>query len=171
MKHSISLFAVSFAFTAACTPHERKAEAPAEPEKQEEVKAQEPEKKPEPAVPSITLTKSLEGAKVFFKSPADGAKVKSPVTLEFGIEGMTVTKAGDDAEGSGHHHLIIDADLPALDAPIPANDNYIHFGDGSTSTTRELAPGEHKIQLILGDHRHIPHDPPVYSEVITITVE
>lgn len=122
------------------------------------------------AAPAIPRTPSLEGAKVFFKSPADGATVKSPVKLEFGLEGMTVAKAGDPTPGTGHHHLIVDADLPPMDAPIPSNDNYIHFGDGSTSTELELPPGEHKLQLLLGDRNHIPHDPPVYSEVMTVTV-
>ncbi|MEO1481128.1 MAG: DUF4399 domain-containing protein [Myxococcota bacterium] len=146
-----------------------------EPEKGPEEKPEPPkveakaEEKPE--APKVERTPSLPGAQVFFKSPADGAKVKSPVKLEFGIEVMSVAKAGDSTEGTGHHHLIVDAGMPALDAPIPANDNYIHFGDGSTSKELELEPGEHTLQLLLGDHFHVPHEPPVSSEVITITVE
>ncbi|MEM7138665.1 MAG: DUF4399 domain-containing protein [Myxococcota bacterium] len=119
---------------------------------------------------ALPRTPSIEGAKVFFKGPADGASVKSPVKLDFGLEGMTVVKAGDNTPGTGHHHLIVDADLPPMGAPIPSNENYIHFGDGSTSTELELAPGEHKLQLLLGDYAHIPHDPPVYSDVLTINV-
>ncbi|MDX1507233.1 MAG: DUF4399 domain-containing protein [Woeseiaceae bacterium] len=114
---------------------------------------------------------SPEGARVFFITPVDGSTVSNPVRIEFGIEGMDVVPAGSDAPNSGHHHLIIDAGLPDLGLPIPANDNYIHFGDGSTSTERELAPGEHTLQLLLGDHLHVPHEPPVMSPVITITVE
>ncbi len=123
------------------------------------------------AAQTIARTPSPAGARVFFVSPADGATVTNPVTIEFGIEGMTVVRAGVDAEFSGHHHLIVDAGLPPLDAPIPASDNYIHFGDASTSTTLNLEPGEHTLQLILGDHLHFPHDPPVHSEVIRIKVE
>lgn len=157
------VFAFACAQPAAETAPEEKPEAPpAEPLKVEEKK--------EDTI-KVPRTPSLPGARVFFKSPADGAKVNSPVKLEFGIEVMKVAKAGDNTEGTGHHHLIIDAGMPDLNAPIPASDNYIHFGDGSTSKELELAPGEHKLQLLLGDHNHIPHEPPVSSQVITITVE
>ena len=113
---------------------------------------------------------SPDGARVFFITPADGDTVTSPVNVQFGIEGMTVVPAGDATRHSGHHHLIVNAELPALGMPIPASENYIHFGDGSTSTNLELPLGQHTLQLLLGDHLHIPHDPPVSSEVITISV-
>jgi len=125
----------------------------------------------EAAAVTIERTPSPEGARVYFITPTDGDTVTNPLTIEFGIEGMTVARAGVEEAASGHHHLIIDADLPPLDAPIPASDHYIHFGDASTSTTIELEPGEHTLQLILGDYRHVPHDPPVTSDVITVTVE
>lgn len=114
---------------------------------------------------------SPDDARVFFITPADGDTVTSPLTLEFGIEGMSVVPAGTDEPASGHHHLIINAGLPPLGQPIPANDNYRHFGDGSTTTTIELEPGSHTLQLLLGDHLHVPHDPPVASEQITVIVE
>lgn len=123
------------------------------------------------AAPTLPRTASPPGARVFFVAPADGDTVANPVRIEFGIEGMSVVPAGDDAAHSGHHHLIIDAQLPDPGLPVPANDHYIHFGDGSTATERTLEPGPHTLQLILGDHLHIPHDPPVVSDVITITVE
>lgn len=120
-----------------------------------------------------------EGARVFFVAPQDGATVSSPVTIEMGIEGMEIVPAGTEAVHSGHHHIFLNR-APfgqgefgdeELEVAIPADDNHIHFGDGSTSTALEIAPGEHTLQLVLGDHGHIPHDPPVVSEVITITVE
>lgn len=114
---------------------------------------------------------SADNARLFFVTPNDGDTVSNPITVEFGLEGMEVAKAGTDKPHSGHHHLIIDADLPELGMPIPASENYIHFGDGSTSTEITLEPGRHTLRLLLGDHMHIPHDPPVYSEEITITVE
>ena len=120
---------------------------------------------------AMPRTASPDGARVFFITPEDGATVSNPVRIEFGIDSMDVVPAGNDAPNSGHHHLIIDAELPDLGLPIPASDNYIHFGDGSTSTERDLEPGEHTLQLLLGDHLHVPHDPPVMSPVITITVE
>ena len=119
---------------------------------------------------TLERTPSAESATLYFVAPMDGDNVTSPVTVNFGLDGMAVVKAGVDEMHSGHHHLIVDAELPPLDMPIPATENYIHFGDASTSTTIELPPGEHTLQLLLGDHRHVPHDPPVLSEVITITV-
>ena len=126
-----------------------------------------------PAAEPVALPKTAapEGARVFFITPADGDTVPNPVRVEFGIEGMSVVAAGVNEQHSGHHHLIIDAGLPDLGMPIPADANYIHFGDGSTFTELTLAPGVHTLQLLLGDHLHIPHDPPVMSETITITVE
>ena len=90
---------------------------------------------------------------------------------EIGIEGMTVVRAGDMTPASGHHHLIVDSDLSDLGQPIPADAQHIHFGDASTTTVLELEPGEHTLQLLLGDHRHVPHEPPVMSERITVIIE
>lgn len=122
-------------------------------------------------IATLARTPSPDGARVFFITPADGDRVSNPVRIEFGIEGMSVTKAGDDQPNSGHHHLVIDADLPELAMPIPANANYVHFGDGRTLTEITLEPGQHSLRMLLGDHLHIPHDPPVVSDSITITVE
>jgi len=116
-------------------------------------------------------TPSPAGAKVFFIEPADGATVTSPVTVRFGIEGMEVAPAGTDKPNTGHHHVLVDVALEDYDVPIPADDAHRHFGKGQTETQLELAPGEHTLQLILGDQDHIPHDPVVESESITITVE
>jgi hypothetical protein len=125
----------------------------------------------EAAPAALPRTPSPEDAGVYFVSPADGDTVSNPVRIEFGITGMSVVPAGDMTEHSGHHHLIVDAELPDPGMPIPADDNHIHFGDGSSSTELTLEPGQHTLQLILGDHLHIPHDPPVTSDPITITVE
>ena len=116
-------------------------------------------------------TPAPENAEVYIISPADGETVTSPVTIKFGLRGMGVAPAGVNTPNTGHHHLIIDAGLPAMDAPIPASDNYRHFGGGQTETTVELSPGKHTLQLIMGDLMHVPHDPPVMSRKITITVK
>lgn len=118
-------------------------------------------------------TPAPEGAKVFFIDLVDGDKISSPLELRFGIEGMQVVPAGTEQEHSGHHHLLIDATLEgdALNEPIPSDENHVHFGKGQKEASVELSPGEHTLQLILGDHNHIPHNPPVVSEQITITVE
>lgn len=119
----------------------------------------------------LPKSESPDGAKVFFTAPENGAVLASPVKIEFGIEGMTVVPAGDNQPHSGHHHLLINTDLPNPDLPIPADASHIHFGDGSTSTEISLEPGEYTLQMLLGDYLHIPHDPPVVSQPITITVE
>lgn len=123
------------------------------------------------ATGTMPRTPSVEGTSVFFVSPRDGDIVTNPVILNFAVSGMQVVPAGDTTPMSGHHHVIIDAELPPMDLPIPADANHIHFGDGSSTTEVTLEPGEHTLQLIFADHLHIPHDPPVVSEPITITVE
>jgi len=148
---------------AACGQQESEPMATAEPAAEMAMPAAEPAAMPRTPAP--------EGARVFFITPADGATVSSPVTVEFGIEGMDVVKAGIDQPHSGHHHLLVDTDLPDLSMPIPADANHIHFGDASTSTALTLEPGQHTLQLLLGDYLHIPHDPPIMSDRITITVE
>ena len=122
-----------------------------------------------PAMPA--RSESPADATVFFVSPADGETVSNPVRVVFGVAGMAVVPAGTDAPHSGHHHLLIDTDVPDIGLPIPKDENHIHFGDGSTETEITLPAGEHKLQLLLGDHLHIPHDPPLMSDIITITVE
>lgn len=88
------------------------------------------------------------------------------------MDGMGVAPAGVEREGAGHHHLLVNADgLPDLDKPIPADDHHLHFGGGQSQAPIELVPGEHTLQLLVGDHLHIPHQPPIMSEKITITVE
>lgn len=123
------------------------------------------------AAQDLPRTPAPEGARVYFISPRDGETVTSPVTVRFGLSGMGVAPAGVQAEGTGHHHLLIDTDPPPANLPIPADEHHRHFGKGQTEATIELAPGTHSLQLLLGDHLHIPHDPPVMSERITITVE
>ena len=106
----------------------------------------------------------------YFISPGNGETLTSPVVVRFGLGGMGVAPAGVEKHGTGHHHLVVDADLPVSNLPIPKNDHYRHFGKGQTEVSLELAPGTHTLQLVLGDHLHMPHDPPVVSERITVTV-
>lgn len=119
----------------------------------------------------LPRTPAPAGAAVYFISPADGETVTGPVTVRFGLRGMGVAPAGTVAEGTGHHHLVVDAPLPAAGQPIPNDANHLHFGKGQTEATLTLAPGKHTLQLLVGDHSHVPHDPVVASEVITITVK
>ena len=114
---------------------------------------------------------ALADARAYIISPQDGATVTSPVTVRFGLSGMGIAPAGVAMSNTGHHHLLIDVDVPLLDQPVPADERHLHFGKGQTEATMTLAPGKHQLQLLLADHLHLPHEPPVVSEAITITVQ
>lgn len=119
------------------------------------------------------LTPAPEGARAYIVSPADGETLRSPVTVVFGLEGMGIAPAGADLPNTGHHHLLVNVD-PAdveMQYSLPADDNYRHFGGGQTQVTLDLPQGTHTLFLLLGDYGHVPHDPPIMSEVITINVE
>ncbi len=120
----------------------------------------------------VARTSAPTGAAVYIISPSHGEVVQSPVTIKFGLQGMGVAPAGVDKANTGHHHLLIDVvKTPSLDAPLPSDSHHKHYGGGQTETTILLSPGNHTLQLIMGDRNHIPHDPPIMSEPITITVE
>jgi hypothetical protein len=113
-----------------------------------------------------------DDAQVWIVSPKDQAQVSSPVTIVFGSSNLNIAPAGNNQPNSGHHHLLVDMEeLPALDMPLPASDQVIHFGKGQTETTIELSSGSHSLQLLLGNYAHVPHSRPVMSEKITIVVE
>ncbi len=110
-------------------------------------------------------------AQLYIISPSDGAIVESPVTVRFGLAGMGVAPAGVALPDTGHHHLLVDLDtLPPLDQPLPNNEHLLHFGGGQTETTLDLPPGKHRLQLILGDELHRPHQPPLISAPVMIEV-
>jgi hypothetical protein len=114
---------------------------------------------------------SAEGASIAFANLADGDVVPPGFTAKFTISGMGIAPAGSEIENTGHFHLLIDlAELPPLDQPLPATDQIVHFGKGQSETTLDLTEGRHRLQLLLADYAHVAHDPPVLSEVITITV-
>ncbi len=115
------------------------------------------------------LSPAPENARAYIISPADGETVPQRFTVKFGLQGMGIAPAGVQKPGTGHHHLLINGELPKLDEAMKSNVK--HFGKGQTETVLELPKGRHTLQLILGDHRHIPHNPPVVSEPITIYVE
>lgn len=126
--------------------------------------------------PALALAESPwpKDAEVYIISPADGATVSSPVRVVFGLSGMGVAPAGVERKNTGHHHLFIDMPPPSgedLIYNLPAEDNLRHFGGGQTEAMIELSPGTHTLQLVMGDANHVPHDPPLVSKVITITVK
>jgi hypothetical protein len=123
-----------------------------------------------PATPPLAPAPS--GAKVYIISPANGATVSSPVTVKFGLVGMGIAPAGVQFDNTGHHHLLIDTDIPKdTSLPLASNDNIRHFGKGQTEASIELKPGKHTLQLVLGDYLHRPLNPVLASQKITITVK
>ena len=121
--------------------------------------------------PGLNRSPAPEGAEAYIQSPADGAVVTAPFTVRFGLRGVGVAPAGVQLPNTGHHHLLIDVtEMPSFGLPLPATENVRHYGLGQTETELELPPGEHTLQLLLGDWLHIPHEPTVISEVVTITV-
>ncbi len=122
------------------------------------------------AAPALPRKASPPGAMVYIISPEDGEEVQSPVTVVFGIKGAGIAPAGIDLPNTGHHHLIVDSELVSMATPIPADAQHIHFGLGQTEATVELSTGEHVLRLALGDYLHIPHDPPLLSDPVTVQV-
>lgn len=124
------------------------------------------------AFAQIPRTPSVAGAKAYIIAPKNGAVINGPVKVVMGLSGMGVAPAGADFEGTGHHHILIDtARLADEGMPIPMDDKHRHFGKGQTETALDLPPGKHTLRLVLADKNHIPHNPPVMSEVITVTVK
>lgn len=118
-------------------------------------------------------TPAPKNAYVYVGWPNDGEVIRGgyPFRVWFGLRHMGVAPKGVEVPNTGHHHLLIDTDLPPLDEEIPSDRNHIHFGAGQTETMLELPPGKHTLQLLMGDHDHVPHNPPIYSRKITITVK
>lgn len=119
----------------------------------------------------VASTSVVAEPALYFIEPQAHAVVTSPVTVKFGLRGFGVAPAGVQKEKTGHHHLLINTGLPPLDQPVPTDDHHRHFGGGQTETTVELPAGEHTLQLLLGDFSHVPHNPPLISEKISITVK
>ena len=112
------------------------------------------------------------GAVAYIISPANGEVVSSPVTVKFGLHGMGVAPAGIDYPDTGHHHLAVNRDVQNFDEPLISGEpDLLHFGGGQTEAVIELEPGTYTLQMILGDQDHVPHDPPIMSAKVTITVQ
>ncbi len=120
-------------------------------------------------------TPAPEEAYLYIGWPNDGEVIQTGGTnsfrVWFGLRHMGVAPAGIDVPNTGHHHLLIDTPVPPLDEPIPADENHVHFGLGQTQTQITLPRGTHTLQLIMGDQAHVPHNPPVISRQITVTIQ
>lgn len=113
-----------------------------------------------------------DDAYLYIGWPRDGEVItQQPFRVWFGLRNFGVAPAGVERANTGHHHLIIDAPLPAADEEIPNDKNHLHFGAGQSEVMLELPPGRHTLQLVMGDHDHVPHDPPLVSRRVTIYVK
>ena len=108
--------------------------------------------------------------RVYFINLEDGDRVESPFLIQFGLSGMGIAPAGTERSNTGHHHLLINVEDIDLSKPIPSSSNHIHFGGGQTESLLDLMPGDYSMQLVLGDMTHTPHNPPIISQRINITV-
>lgn len=125
-----------------------------------------------PSAHAADLTPAPESATAYIISPSNGETVSSPFVVQFGLSGMGIAPAGIDRPNTGHHHLLIDVDeLPSLTEPLQASQQVLHYGAGQTEAELSLTPGEHTLQLVLGNYSHIPHDNPVISEKVKVTVQ
>ena len=111
-------------------------------------------------------------AELYIGWPNDGEVIKKrQIRVWFGLRGMGVAPAGVDVANTGHHHLIIDSDTPPAGMPIPMDERHRHFGGGQTEVSVQLPPGSHTLQLVLADGTHVPHNPAVMSQRVTVTVD
>ena len=121
--------------------------------------------------PGAHRSESPDGAAVGFANLSDGDVLPPRFLVEFSITGMGIAPAGAEIDNTGHHHLLIDVvELPDLNQPLPASDNIRDFGKGQSQTELQLTEGQHSLQMLLADHAHIPHNPPIMSDVIVIVV-
>ena len=117
------------------------------------------------------ISPAPDEAKIYIISPSDGATVPETFDVKFGLSGMGIAPAGIDRAQTGHHHLLVDlTELPDLTQSLPATEQIRHFGGGQTETTLTLPPGKHSLRLLLGNYVHVPHQPPILSEPITVYV-
>lgn len=125
----------------------------------------------QPGAVSSEPAAAPENAQVYFIWPHDGTVISGgKFWVRMGLRNMGVAPKGTDVAKTGHHHLLIDTELPSMTEAIPNDRNHLHFGAGETEARVELPPGKHTLQLLLGDKDHLPHNPPVESKKITITV-
>ena len=162
----------SVALTGGLAAGRASAQGTTDPEPAEQGSHAHPAPAPEPAPPRTGQRMSAPpDAYVYIGWPQDGQVIYGTrFKVWFGTRNFGVAPAGVTKANTGHHHLLIDTPLPPLDQEIPNNRNHLHFGLGQTETMIELPPGTHTLQLLMGDQDHVPHDPPVMSKRITITV-
>jgi hypothetical protein len=127
------------------------------------------------AAPASTppATSAASGPRVFFVEPQDGATVKSPVTLKFGLENYELAAVPQGTvetarPNMGHHHVGVDTECLPPGTEIPKANPWVHHGNAATEMTMQLTPGPHKLTLQIGDDKHVTI--PGLCQTITVNV-
>lgn len=81
---------------------------------------------------------SSSSAQVTIESPTEGAAVQSPVELQMSANGSGI---GTPDTGNRHFHVYVDG----------SSDYEIVY---ETSTTLDLSPGQHTIEVVLAEPNH-----------------
>jgi uncharacterized protein DUF4399/uncharacterized protein DUF6130 len=98
--------------------------------------------------------------RVLFVEPKNGATVKSPVHLKFGVRNFEIAAVppGDVTKsrpGVGHYHIGIDQTcLASGKVIVKGTPSWVHLGDGKDEIDMQLPPGRHKLALQIGDDLH-----------------
>jgi hypothetical protein len=151
----------------ACTTEPEQSSKPAAPVDHTAHAAQ-----PAPGAAPLKPVMAPAGAKTLFVEPQDGATVSGPlvdgkvvVHVKMGAEGIEVKPAGEQIDGTGHHHIIVDGQgVPLADA-VPKDETHLHFGKGQTEADVPLAPGPHMLTLQFADGAHLSYGPQLSSTV------
>ncbi len=113
------------------------------------------------ADPGLTVP---EGASVSLLEPNDTAvyvvgdgKEKANIHVRFGLSGMEARPAGEIVPGTGHHHLIINAEGTEFGQPVPKTETSIHYGQGQTEADIELTPGEYTLTAQFANGAHLSY--------------
>lgn len=118
---------------------------------------------------------SQQDSRVFFIEPQDGENITSPFTVKMGSANLVIEPAREDdayAIGHGHHHIVVDAELPNLELPIPKNSlKHLHFGKGQIETTLDLEPGERSLKLLFAKGDHVSWSPAQTASINVTVVE
>ena len=122
------------------------------------------------AISTPVRAQATAAPEIYFRSPANGDVVPPTFAVVFGLRNYGVAPAGVNLPNTGHFHVLINVEPPAVGQVIPADSLHRHFGAGQIETQLSLAPGTYTLRLVLADHEHKVIGPALNSRPITITV-
>lgn len=122
---------------------------------------------------SFTLITTACGKepRIFFTEPGNEATVDSPFLVRWSSENFVIEPGGEDREGAGHAHIVINDDCVRPGRPVPANDTHIHYAEGELEAHLDLFPGTYELCLVGGNGIHVALDGDGMQDRITVHVE